>query len=91
MIASTEPVIIMTRKELDDLVEKVAKRTAEETARRIPSNRPPHVNQTQAAEMLRVSRSTISNMLKFGTLSLNECGMIPIDQIDSAASGKETW
>ncbi|KVU10699.1 hypothetical protein WK62_05405 [Burkholderia ubonensis] len=45
--------------------------------------RPPQVNQKQAAEMLGVSARTVHNMIKAGTLKLNRCGMIPIDQIDA--------
>lgn len=45
--------------------------------------RPPQVNQKQAAEMLGVSARTVHNMIKAGTLKLNRCGMIPIEQIDA--------
>jgi excisionase family DNA binding protein len=45
--------------------------------------RPSQVNQKQAAEMLGVSARTIYNMLKAGTLKLNRCGMIPIEQVDA--------
>lgn len=45
--------------------------------------RPSQVNQKQAAEMLHVSPRTVHNMLKAGTLKLNRCGMIPIEQIDA--------
>lgn len=45
--------------------------------------RPSQVNQKQAAEMLHVSARTVHNMLKAGTLKLNRCGMIPIEQIDA--------
>ncbi len=44
--------------------------------------RPPHVTQAQAAAMLRVSRATVSRMVRAGTLKLNKVGMIPISQID---------
>ena len=46
--------------------------------------RPPHVTQAQAADMLRVSRATVSRMERAGTLKLNKVGMIPISQIDQA-------
>ncbi len=46
--------------------------------------RPPHVTQAQAAEMLGVSRATISRMVRAGTLKRNKVGMIPIAQIDEA-------
>lgn len=44
--------------------------------------RPPQVTQTQAAQMIGVSRPTLSRMVKAGTLKLNACGMIPISEID---------
>lgn len=44
--------------------------------------RPCHVTQVQAAEMLDVSRSTISRLIKSGNLKLNRVGMIPVVQID---------
>lgn len=46
--------------------------------------RPPHVTQMQAAEMLGISRWTVSKMVKAGQLKLNRCGMIPIEQVDRA-------
>ncbi len=48
------------------------------------SPRPNQVTITQAAEMLGLSRHTVSKMVKFGTLKLNRCGMIPIEQVDAA-------
>lgn len=44
--------------------------------------RPCHVTQTQAAAMLKLSRPTISRLIKYGSIKLNDCGMIPIDEID---------
>ena len=44
--------------------------------------RPVHVTQTQAAEMLSLSRVTIGRLVKAGTLKLNKCGLIPVGQID---------
>ena len=49
--------------------------------------RPMQVYQRQAAEMLGLSRVTIGKMVRQGTLRLNKCGMIPIDQIDRALAG----
>lgn len=46
--------------------------------------RPVHVTQTQAAEMLGVSRPTVSKLLRCGVLSLNKVGLIPIAEIDRA-------
>lgn len=44
--------------------------------------RPPHVNQTQAAEMLRLDPKTVRKLVRAGTIRLNGCGMIPIAEID---------
>jgi DNA-binding transcriptional regulator LsrR (DeoR family) len=44
--------------------------------------RPPHVTQSQAAEMLNISRATVSRLVKSGALKLNSCGLIGISQID---------
>lgn len=46
--------------------------------------RPPQVTQSQAAEMLGISRWTVSKMVKAGDLKLNRCGLIPVEQIDQA-------
>lgn len=44
--------------------------------------RPPHVNQAQAAEMLRLSQPTIRKLIRSGALKLNKAGMISIAEID---------
>jgi hypothetical protein len=46
--------------------------------------RPPHVTILQAAEMLGLSRWTVSKMVKMGQFRLNKCGLIPIEQVDAA-------
>jgi hypothetical protein len=61
---------------------RIARRAVQLYAESHP--RPSQVNQKQAAEMLGVSARTVYNMLKFGTLRLNKCGMIPIAQVDAA-------
>ena len=38
---------------------------------------------TQAAEMLGLSRHTVSKMVRAGQLKLNRCGLIPIEQVDA--------
>jgi len=48
--------------------------------------RPSQVNQTQAAQMLGVSKATVCRLVRSGTLRLNACGMIPIGEIDAALS-----
>lgn len=45
---------------------------------------PTQVSQTQAAEMLGLSRQTVSKLVKQGTLKLNKCGMIPTELVLSA-------
>jgi DNA-binding transcriptional regulator LsrR (DeoR family) len=46
--------------------------------------RPAHVTQKQAAEMMGLSVPTVRKMVACGTLTLNDCGMIPIHQVDMA-------
>ncbi|PXX15876.1 excisionase family DNA binding protein [Paraburkholderia tropica] len=50
--------------------------------------RPPHVTISQAADMLGLSRHTVSKMLHAGQFRLNRCGRIPIEQIDMAQSAR---
>lgn len=44
--------------------------------------RPPHVTQSQAAEMLGVSKNTVCARVKAGAIKLNKMGFIPITEID---------
>lgn len=44
--------------------------------------RPPHVNITQAAEMLGRSRPTVRRMLLDSKVRLNAAGLIPIEAVD---------
>ena len=46
--------------------------------------RPSQVTQTQAAELLGLSVSTVRKLVRSGTLKLNACGLIPISEIDKA-------
>lgn len=48
--------------------------------------RPTHVTQAQAADMLGVSRHTISRMIAAGSLRLNRFGLLPIEEVDAARS-----
>ncbi|CAB3855578.1 MULTISPECIES: helix-turn-helix domain-containing protein [Achromobacter] len=59
---------------------KIALKAVEIYAQRHP--RPPHVTIVQAAEMLGLSRPTVRKLMKAGKLSLNGCGLIPIEQVD---------
>jgi len=60
---------------------KAALKALELYAARHP--RPPHVTIKQAAEMLGLSRNTVSKMLHTGQFKLNRCGLIPIEQVDA--------
>jgi DNA-binding transcriptional regulator LsrR (DeoR family) len=44
--------------------------------------RPTQVTQQQAAEMLSISRHTVSRLIKAGHLKLNQCGMISVADVD---------
>jgi len=44
--------------------------------------RPAHVNLKQAAEMLGISRHTVTKIMRMGKLRYNACGLIPIEQVD---------
>ena len=44
--------------------------------------RPSHVNIGQAAEMLGISRKTLSNRMRNGWVNVNPCGMIPTCEVD---------
>lgn len=44
--------------------------------------RPTAVNQTQAAEMLGISRKTLADRIKKGWIRMNALGTIPICEID---------
>jgi hypothetical protein len=48
--------------------------------------RPPQVTQKQAAGMLGLSEKTVCVMVRDGRLKLNDCGMIPISEVDRALS-----
>lgn len=58
----------------------IAVRAVQLYAERHP--RPVQVTQTQAADMLGVSRWTVGKMLTAGKLRLNSCGLIPIELVD---------
>jgi plasmid maintenance system antidote protein VapI len=46
--------------------------------------RPPHVTQRQAAQMLSVSEPTVRKLIRAGKIRLNQCGLVPITEIDRA-------
>lgn len=92
MLKTTEPVFVMTQKELDAI--QAGREGGEEFALRIALKaiqlyaeshpRPSQVTQDQAAEMVGVSAATISRMVKAGELKLNKFGRISIGEIDRA-------
>lgn len=51
--------------------------------------RPSHVSQKQAANMLNRTKQTISAMVKDGRIKLNDCGMIPITEIDKVLEARK--
>lgn len=50
--------------------------------------RPSHVTIGQAAEMLGLSRPTVGRLIKSGALKFNECGRIPISEVDRALASR---
>lgn len=50
--------------------------------------RPVHVNITQAADMLGLSRKTVTNRVKAGEIRINALGLIPIGEIDRVISSR---
>ena len=50
--------------------------------------RPLHVNQVQAAQMLNKSHVTVRKMIRAGVIRLNDCGDIPISEIDRVLAAK---
>ena len=86
-IIETSGVVVLKRSELDAIITATARKAVGEAIARMPraeSPRPLQVTQGQAAEILRISRATVSKMIKSGSFTLNACGMIPISQIDKA-------
>lgn len=65
----------------------IAQRAVDLYAARRP--RPVQVTMTQAAEMLGLSRHTVSKMLRAGQFKLNKCGLIPIEQVDRALANPD--
>lgn len=50
--------------------------------------RPSQVTQQQACEMLGLSHPTVRKMIRSGQIRLNECGQIPITEIDRVLAAK---
>lgn len=51
--------------------------------------RPAHVTQKQATEMLGLSHVTVRKLIKNGKIRLNDCGLIPITEIDRVLKPSE--
>lgn len=83
-------VVVIKREDLDAVIRETAelasKKTAEIMRKQLGTMRPMHVNQTQAAEMLNLSVSTVSRMVKAGNIRLNKCGLIPIEQLEECVA-----
>lgn len=52
--------------------------------------RPSHVTQKQASEMIGLSVPTVRKMIAVGTIKLNKCGLIPINEVDKAIEANPT-
>lgn len=50
--------------------------------------RPPQVTQKQACEMLGLSHPTVRSLMRSGAIKMNECGLIPITEIDRVLAAK---
>lgn len=88
MIETTGQVIIMSRTELNAIIDQAAIRAVQEALKHFSSHintaRPASVTQAEAARMLKKSRPTIGKMVRSGIFRLNKLGNIPIEQIDNA-------
>ncbi len=51
--------------------------------------RPTHVNQTQAAQMLGLSHPFVRKLVRSGVVRLNDCGQIPIEEVDRARAARQ--
>lgn len=80
--------VVVDKNEIQDLIERSVEKAVWKVMARMPKNgtidRPSHVTQTQAAEILKLSRATVNKLVKNGSLKLNACGMIPMTQLDLA-------
>lgn len=50
--------------------------------------RPVQVTQTQAADMLGLCIHTVRKLIKNGSIRLNECGLIPISEVDNVLASR---
>lgn len=89
MIATTTPVIIIQKTELDAIIRAAADEAVKKALASIKhtTNRPMSVTISQAAKMIGRSAPTVRKMVRSGTFSLNELGQIPVDQIDRVTQG----
>jgi len=81
-------VVTLSKDELYEMLENVARQTVAEAIRKFPKTgqpRPVCVTQKQAAEMLGLCETTVSRRVRDGSIRLNSVGMIPITEIDRLA------
>lgn len=50
--------------------------------------RPPHVNMVQAGKMLELSHMTVRKLVRSGAIKMNECGQIPVSEIDRVIAAR---
>jgi len=74
----------LNKAQLEQIITDTAVRAAQETVSRfvVAHPRPQFVSAKQAAEMIGVSRSTISTFIKTGRLKYNKAGLISIGDVD---------
>jgi hypothetical protein len=80
-----DSIIVLTRAQLDEVIHHAARVAADAVLATMPKHdqpRPHHVTQTQAAQILELSPTTVGKMVRSGTLKLNACGLVPINEID---------
>lgn len=75
---------LISKTDLEYVINEAARRGAEEALRNLPKDRPEHYNYTEAAKALGLSRQTVAKMVKTGRLPLNSFGLIPAAAIDRA-------
>lgn len=86
-----QSLVVVQTSEIKSLIEQSVQKAVLNALSKIPRNgdtmRPSQVSQTQAAEMLGLSRGTIIKLIKNGTIKLNQCGMISTKQLDTIVHG----
>jgi excisionase family DNA binding protein len=78
-----DAVVVLSKEEVRALVETAANAVAERLLSALDNPRPRTVTQSEAAEMLGVSRPTIHRMIRAGTVRLNKMGKLRIEDVDA--------